>query len=86
MFKPIAVLAVCTALAGTTTAEAKIIDDNADLRNAYAQSYEPVTMESSAADGLDWGDAAIGAGGTVLLLAMAAGGFALVTRPRGYAR
>jgi hypothetical protein len=83
MSKPIAVLAVCTALAGTTTAEAKIIDDNADLRNAYAQSYEPVT-ESPAVGGFDWGDAAIG-GGTVLLLAMGAGGVALASQRRGYA-
>ena len=85
MFKPIAVLAVCTALAGTTTAEAKIADDNAALRDAYAQSYEPITESTPASGGLDWGDAAIGAGGTVLLLAMAAGGFALVTQRRGYA-
>jgi len=58
-----------------------------DARDAAAnpglRSYRtPVVVETRSSSGFDWGDAGIGAGGMLGLVAIAAGGTFVVTRRR----
>ncbi|HEX3316719.1 MAG TPA: hypothetical protein VHR88_01785 [Solirubrobacteraceae bacterium] len=57
-------------------------DATAAAADPTAASYPTATVVKvgNGDSGFDWGDAGIGAGGTVLVLALAAGGVLLVTR------
>ena len=51
--------------------------------NPGLQSYRtPIVVETRSSSGFDWGDAGIGAGGMLGLVAIAAGGTFVVTRRR----
>jgi hypothetical protein len=51
--------------------------------NASLRSYRaPIVVEMRSSSGFDWGDAGIGAGGMLALVAIAAGGTFVVTRRR----
>lgn len=54
---------------------------NVDARHAaLASAHHPAGTVTVGSDGFDWGDAAIGAGGTIGLLVLVAGSGAALTR------
>ena len=58
-------------------------DARAAAADPRAQSYATPTVIRVGSDGgFDWGDAGIGAGGMLAVLALAGGGFVLVSRRR----
>lgn len=78
----VAAAATTTPQVSTSSSDLRSPDATAAASDPTLASYPtPTFVKVSDGDsGFDWGDAGIGAGGTVLVLALATGGVLLVTR------
>jgi hypothetical protein len=80
--------AMIAAASAPATASARLnLDPEPSAVHRPAQTLapaRPAPQANSAADGFEWGDAGLGAAGTLALLATGAGSAAVITRRRGH--